>query len=114
MTSTARTSSATDARRRTGAGLFAFVLVISLGWGMTAMPWSRLWPLLPVVGAAALLLTQTQLPVLGWLLPGMVVAGLVALGEADRPWAWCLTAGTLTTALLGIAERRGTEWSRRA
>jgi len=90
------------------------VLVISLGWGVTAMPWSRLWPLLPVVGAAALLLTQTQLPVLGWLLPGMVVAGLVALGEADRPWAWCLTAGTLATALLGIAERRGTEWSRRA
>jgi hypothetical protein len=113
VTSTARSSAAAERKRRTGAGLLGLVVVIGVGWALGPLPWSRLWPLLPVVGAAALLLTQTQVPVLGWFLPALVVAALVALGEADRPWAWCLTAGTLAATLLGVAERRGTEWSRR-
>ncbi len=103
----------TDGRRRTGAGLLGLLLVIFVGQRVTPEPWLVLWPLVPAAGAAALLLTQTQLPILGWLPAALVVGGLLVAGAANEPWAWCLAAGSLATSLLGLAERRGVTWSQR-
>jgi hypothetical protein len=120
VTSTGRTGSLRaaalrppDTRRRTGAGLLGLLLVIFVGQRVTPEPWLVLWPLVPAIGAAALLLTQTQLPALGWLPPALALGGLVAVGAANEPWAWCLAAGCLAASLLGLAERRGAAWSAR-
>jgi hypothetical protein len=102
-----------DRRRRTGAGLLGLLLVIFVGQRVTPEPWLVLWPLVPAVCAAALLLTQTQLPVLGWLPPALVLGGLLVVRAADEPWAWCLAAGCLAASLLGLAERRGAAWTAR-
>ncbi len=73
-----------------------------------------LWPVLPVAGAAALLLAQTGVPALGWLPPAVCAGALFAFRVADQPWAWCLLAGVLAASLLGLAERQGVELRRRA
>jgi hypothetical protein len=93
--------------------LLFLLLVIFVGQRVTPEPWLVLWPLVPAIAAAALLLTQTQLPALGWLPPALVMGGLIVLRAADEPWAWCLAAGCLAASLLGLAERRGAAWSAR-
>ena len=114
MTSTAETIRIADPRRRTGAGLLGILCLILLGQLLTPEPWMVLWPVLPVVGAAALLLSQTQFPVLGWILPVLTVGGLFVLGAQGEPWGWCLAAGSLAAAMLGLAEREGASQERRA
>jgi hypothetical protein len=94
-------------RRRTGAGLLGILALILLGQLLTPEPWTYLWPVLPVTGAAALLLAQTGVAAAGWL-PPLACAGVLALfGVIDQPWAWCLMAGVLAAALLGLAQRQG-------
>ncbi len=107
MTSTADPGYAAVTRRRTGAGLLGILALILLGQLLTPEPWTYLWPVLPVAGAAALLLAQTGVPAAGWLPPLACVAALWSLGAAAQPWAWCLVAGVSAAALLGLAERRG-------
>jgi hypothetical protein len=114
VTSTAETIRIADPRRRTGAGLLGILCLILLGQLLTPEPWMVLWPVLPVLGAAALLLSQTQYPVLGWLMPLVTIGGLFILKAADQPWGWCLAAGSLAAAMLGIAEREGASIERRA
>lgn len=114
MISTAETIRIADPRRRTGAGLLGILCLILLGQLLTPEPWMVLWPVLPVVGAAALLLTQTQFPALGWLLPLGTIGALLGLGVQDQPWAWCLAAGSVAAAMLGLADRAGAPLERRA
>jgi len=104
---------ALDGKRRTGAGLLGLLLVIFVGQRVTPEPWLVLWPLVPAAGAAALLLTQTQLSFLGFLPAALVVGGVLLVGAANEPWAWCLAAGCLATSLLALAERRGAAWTTR-
>jgi hypothetical protein len=94
-------------RRRTGAGLLGILALILLGQLLTPEPWTYLWPVLPVAGAAALLLAQTGVPAAGWLPPLASAMALLFFGVADQPWAWCLLAGVVAAALMGLAERRG-------
>ncbi len=114
MTSTAETLRIADPRRRTGAGLLGILCLILLGEILTPNPWAVLWPVLPVLGAAALLLSQTQYPVLGWVMPLLTIGGLFVVKGADQPWGWCLAAGSMAAAMLGIAEREGAPIERRA
>ena len=94
-------------RRRTGAGLLGILALILLGQLLTPEPWTYLWPVLPVAGAAALLLAQTGVPAAGWL-PPLACAAVLALSRAlGEPWSWCLLAGVFAAALLGLAEREG-------
>ena len=109
MTSTVDRSFGSDSRRRTGAGLLGILSLILLGQLITPEPWTYLWPVLPVVGAAGLLLAQTNVPVLGWAPVAASLAAIFAFGVSDQPWAWCLAAGALASTLLGVAERQGTE-----
>jgi hypothetical protein len=94
-------------RRRTGAGLLGILALILLGQLLTPEPWTYLWPVLPVAGAAALLLAQTNVPAAGWVPPLACALVLLLFGVASEPWAWCLLAGVVAAALLGLAERRG-------
>jgi hypothetical protein len=114
VTSTVDRSFGAESRRRTGAGLLGILSLILLGQLVTPEPWTYLWPVLPVVGAAGLLLAQTNVPVLGWAPTVACLVSIFALGMTDQPWAWCLTAGALASSLLGVAERAGTESERRA
>lgn len=94
------------AESRTGAGLLGILCLILLGELLTPQgPWSMLWPVVPVLGAASLLLSQTQLPAVGWLVPVLTLGGLYAFGIASEPWGWCLAAGNMAAAMLGFAER---------
>ncbi len=113
MTSTVDRSFGAESRRRTGAGLLGILSLILLGQLVTPEPWTYLWPVLPVVGAAGLLLAQTNVPVLGWVPVAACLGAIFAFGMSDQPWAWCLTAGALASTLLGVAERQGTENERR-
>jgi hypothetical protein len=94
--------------------LLGILCLILLGQLLTPEPWMMLWPMLPVVGAAALLLSQTQFPILGWTLPLVTIGGLFILGVEAQPWGWCLAAGSLAATMLGLAEREGTSHERRA
>jgi uncharacterized membrane protein YjjB (DUF3815 family) len=114
VTSTAETVRIADPRRRTGAGLLGILCLILLGQLLTPEPWMVLWPVLPVVGAAALLLSQTPYPLLGWLLPLGAISAVFALGAQGQTWGWCLAAGSVAAALLGLAERQGQSLERRA
>jgi len=114
VTSTADPALTADTRRRTGAGLLGILCLILLGQALTPEPWMYLWPMLPIVGAAALLLTQTQFPALGWFPPLACLGALFAFQSAGEPWGWCLVAGALAAAMLGLAEREGAEPTRRA
>ena len=112
MTSTAEIA---DPRRRTGAGLLGILCLILLGELLTPQgPWSMLWPVVPVLGAASLLLSQTQLPAIGWLVPALTLAGLALAGAASEPWGWCLAAGTMASAMLGFAEKEGATIEKKA
>ena len=51
------------------AGSVWILALILLGQLLTPEPWTYLWPVLPVAGAAALLLAQTGVPAAGWLPP---------------------------------------------
>jgi hypothetical protein len=113
VTSTAEAIRIADPRRRTGAGLLGILCLILLGEMLTPNPWAMLWPVLPVLGAAGLLLSQTQVPALGWLMPLLTIGGLFVLRAADQPWGWCLAAGSMAAAMLGIAEREGATIERR-
>lgn len=109
MTSTAEIA---DPRRRTGAGLLGILCLILLGELLTPQgPWSMLWPVVPVLGAASLLLSQTQVPAIGWLVPVLTLGGLFAFGVASEPWGWCLAAGNLAAAMLGFARREKRAWA---
>lgn len=109
MTSIADPGFEAVTRRRTGAGLLGILALILLGQLLTPEPWTYLWPVLPVAGAAALLLAQTGVKAAGWLTP-LASAGTLALfGVAGEPWAWCLMAGVFAAALLGLAQRQGRE-----
>jgi hypothetical protein len=88
--------------------------LILLGQLLTPEPWMVLWPVLPVAGAAALLLAQSGVPALSWLPPTACAVALFAFGAADQPWAWCLLAGVLAASLLGLADRQGVALPRRA
>jgi hypothetical protein len=114
VTSTVDRGLSAETRRRTGAGLLGILSLILLGQLITPEPWMYLGPVLPVVGAAALLLSQTALPALGWVPAAGCLAMLFAFGAAEQPWAWCLVAGVLATSLLGRAERQGVAAPRRA
>ena len=115
MTSTAETIGIADPRRRTGAGLLGILCLILLGELLTPQgPWAMLWPIVPVLGAATLLLSQTQLPAIGWLVPVLTLAGLVVFGWSSEPWGWCLAAGSMAAAMLGFAERERTPAERKA
>jgi hypothetical protein len=97
------TADIADPRRRTGAGLLGILCLILLGELLTPQgPWSMLWPVVPVLGAASLLLSQTQVPAIGWLIPALTLAGLFIFGAAAEPWGWCLAAGNLAAAMLGF------------
>jgi hypothetical protein len=100
-------------RRRTGAGLLGILALILLGQLLTPEPWTYLWPVLPVAGAAALLLAQTGVPAAGWLPPAACLVVLALTGAIVEPWAWCLLAGTFAASLLGLAERDGRDDSMR-
>jgi hypothetical protein len=115
VTSTAETIGIADPRRRTGAGLLGILCLILLGELLTPQgPWAMLWPIVPVLGAATLLLSQTQLPAIGWLVPALTLAGLVVFGWSSEPWGWCLAAGSMAAAMLGFAERERTPAEKRA
>ena len=109
MTSTADPGFEAVTRRRTGAGLLGILALILLGQLITPEPWSYLWPVVPVAGAAALLLAQTTVAITAVLPSLLTLLALVAVGGFDRPWGWCLLAGVLAASLLGIAERRGAD-----
>ena len=112
MTSTAEIA---DPRRRTGAGLLGILCLILLGELLTPQgPWSMLWPVVPVLGAASLLLSQTQVPAIGWLVPVLTLVGLFAFGAASEPWGWCLAAGNMAAAMLGFAEKEHAPSEKRA
>ncbi|MEO6461971.1 MAG: DUF2232 domain-containing protein [Candidatus Eisenbacteria bacterium] len=113
MTSIADPGFEAVTRRRTGAGLLGILALILLGQLLTPDPWTYLWPVLPVAGAAALLLAQTGVPAAGWLPPLFCAVILALFGVADQPWAWCLLAGVVAAALLGLAERQGRDDSSR-
>jgi hypothetical protein len=87
--------------------LLGILALILLGQLLTPEPWTYLWPVLPVAGAAALLLAQTGVPAAGWLPPLACAVVLALFRVADQPWAWCLLAGVFAAALLGLAERQG-------
>jgi hypothetical protein len=109
VTSTAEIA---DPRRRTGAGLLGILCLILLGELLTPQgPWSMLWPVVPVLGAASLLLSQTQVPAIGWMIPVLTLGGLFVLGAAAEPWGWCLAAGNLAAALLGHASGEKKAWA---
>jgi hypothetical protein len=115
VTSTAETLRIADPRRRTGAGLLGILSLILLGELLTPQgPWSMLWPVVPVLGAAALLLSQTQVPAIGWLVPALTIGGLLVAGATNEPWGWCLAAGSMAAAMLGFAIREGATIERRA
>ena len=113
MTSIADPGFAEVARRRTGAGLLGILALILLGQLLTPEPWAYLWPVLPVAGAAAMLLAQTGVPAAGWVPPLVCSVALASFGVATEPWAWCLLAGVVAAALLGLAERHVPEGSSR-
>jgi hypothetical protein len=94
-------------RRRTGAGLLGILALILLGQLLTPEPWTYLWPVLPVAGAAALLLAQTGIPAAGWMPPLACAVTLALFRVVGEPWAWCLLAGVVAAAFLGLAERHG-------
>jgi len=115
VTSTAETIRIADPRRRTGAGLLGILCLILLGELLTPQgPWAMLWPIVPVLGAATLLLSQTQVPAIGWLVPALTLAGLAIFGWTSEPWGWCLAAGSMAAAMLGFADRERTPAERRA
>lgn len=108
-------TSIVETRRRTGAGLLGILCLILLGELLTPQgPWSMLWPVVPVLGAASLLLSQTQVPAIGWLVPLLTLGGLFALGAVSEPWGWCLAAGNMAAAMLGYAEREHAPSEKRA
>ncbi len=107
MTSIADPGFEAVTRRRTGAGLLGILALILLGQLLTPDPWTYLWPVLPVAGAAALLLAHTGVPAAGWLPPLFCAVTLALFRVADQPWAWCLLAGVVAAALMGLAERQG-------
>ena len=107
MTSIADPGFEAVTRRRTGAGLLGILALILLGQLLTPDPWTYLWPVLPVAGAAALLLAQTGVRAAGWVPPLFCAVTLALFRVADQPWAWCLLAGVVAAALLGLAERQG-------
>ena len=113
MTSTADPGFEAVTRRRTGAGLLGILALILLGQLITPEPWTYLWPVVPVAGAAALLLAQTTVAITAALPPLLTLVALVAVGGFDRPWGWCLLAGVFAASLLGVAERRGQDGSAR-
>ncbi len=107
MTSIADPGFEAVTRRRTGAGLLGILALILLGQLLTPDPWTYLWPVLPVAGAAALLLAHTGVPAAGWLPPLFCAVTLALFRVGDQPWAWCLLAGVVAAALMGLAERQG-------
>jgi len=48
------------------------------------------------------------------LLPLGAIFALFALGAQGQTWGWCLAAGSVAAALLGLAERQGQSLERRA
>jgi len=107
VTSTADPGFEAVTRRRTGAGLLGILALILLGQLVTPEPWTYLWPVVPVAGAAALLLAQTTVSVTAVMPPLACLLALAATGGFDRPWGWCLLAGVFAASLLGVADRRG-------
>jgi len=96
-------------RRRTGAGLLGILAVILLGQLITPEPWTYLWAVVPVAGAAAMLLAQTTVAATAVLPPLLALAAVFWAHGFDGPWGWCLVAGVLAAGALGVAEKRGAD-----